>query len=236
VPEAPAGTATAGGIGASARRPDATPKATGQFAYGSDLWMDGMIWGVTLRSPHPYAKIRSIGIGPALATGGVYAVLTHADIPGQNACGLELVDQPVLAEGVVRYEGEPVALVAADHPEIARQAAKKIEVDYEVLAPVTNARQALDPGAPRLHPMAEGNLVRHLKVRKGDPAPAADVVVTGSYRIGMQDQAFLAQARSTEVAARSDWMKAQITLDRSLGNLLEKNNIAIDDAIRGKLP
>jgi xanthine dehydrogenase D subunit len=191
IPQAPARPATDGGIGASARRPDATPKATGQFAYGSDLWMDGMIWGVTLRSPHPYAKIRSIGIGPALATGGVYAVLTHADVPGQNACGLELADQPVLAEGVVRYVGEPVALVAADHPEIARQAAKKVEVDYEILPPVTDARQALDPAAPRLHPTADGNLVRHLKIRKGDPAPAADVVVTGSYRIGMQDQAFL---------------------------------------------
>jgi xanthine dehydrogenase D subunit len=188
---APAGRreAAAGGIGTSAGRPDATPKVTGQFAYGSDLWMDGMIWGVTLRSPHPYAKIRSIGIGEALATSGVYAVLTHADVPGQNGCGLELVDQPVLAEGVVRYQGEPVALVAADHPEIARQAAKKIAVEYEVLRPVTDARQALDPAAPRLHP--RGNLVRHLKIRKGDPAPAADIVVTGSYQVGMQDQAFL---------------------------------------------
>jgi xanthine dehydrogenase D subunit len=151
--------------------------------------MDGMIWGVTLRSPHPHARIRSIAIGEALATGGVYAVLTHHDVPGQNVCGLELADQPVLAEGVVRYEGEPVALVAADHPEIARQAAKKIAVDYEVLTPVTDARQALDPAAPRLHP--QGNLVRHLKLRKGDPDPAAEVVVEGTYRVGMQDQAFL---------------------------------------------
>jgi len=178
-----------GGVGESARRPDATPKVTGQFAYGSDLWMDGMIWGVTLRSPHPHARIRSIAIGEALATGGVYAVLTHDDVPGQNVCGLELADQPVLAEGVVRYEGEPVALVAADHPEIARQAAKKIAVDYEVLTPVTDARQALDPAAPRLH--RDGNLVRHLKLRKGDPDPAAEVVVEGTYRVGMQDQAFL---------------------------------------------
>ncbi len=177
------------GVGASARRPDATPKVTGRFAYGSDLWMDDMIWGVTLRSPHPYARIRSIAIGEALATGGVYAVLTHDDVPGRNISGLEVADQPVLAEGVVRYQGEPVALVAADHPEIARQAAKKIAVDYEVLTPVTDARQALDPAAPRLH--ERGNLVRHLKIRKGDPEPAADVVVTGSYQIGMQDQAFL---------------------------------------------
>ncbi len=162
---------------------------TGQFAYGSDLWMDDMIWGVTLRSPHPHAKIGSIAIGEALATAGVYAVLTHADVPGQNVCGLELADQPVLAADVVRYQGEPVALVAADHPEIARQAAKKIAVEYEVLPPVTRARQALDPAAPRLHP--GGNLVRHLKLRKGDPEPAADVVVTGTYSVGMQDQAFL---------------------------------------------
>jgi len=178
-----------GGVGTSARRPDGTPKVTGQFAYGSDLWMDDMIWGVTLRSPHPYAKISSIGIGEALATGGVYAVLTHADVPGQNVCGLELADQPVLAGDVVRYQGEPVALVAADHPEIARQAAKKIAVQYEVLEPVTGASQALDPAAPKLHP--QGNLVRHLKLRKGDPEPTADVVVTGTYSVGMQDQAFL---------------------------------------------
>jgi xanthine dehydrogenase D subunit len=176
-------------VGASARRPDGTPKVTGQFAYGSDLWMDDMIWGVTLRSPHPYAKIGSIAIGEALATAGVYAVLTHADVPGENVCGLELADQPVLATDVVRYQGEPVALVAADHPEIARQAAKKVAVQYEVLPPVTGARQALDPAAPKLHP--QGNLVRHLRLRKGDPAPAADVVVTGSYSVGMQDQAFL---------------------------------------------
>ena len=177
------------GIGASPARPDGTLKVTGQFAYGSDLWMEDMIWGVTLRSPHPYARIHAIKIGEALATPGVYAVLTYEDVPGTNACGLELSDQPVLAQDVVRYQGEPVALVAADHPEIARRAAQKIVVEYEVLEPVTDAREALAPAAPRLHP--GGNLLRHLKIRKGDPGPAADVVVTGDYDVGMQDQAFL---------------------------------------------
>src|SRR5512140_550344 len=137
----------AGGVGASAPRPDATPKVTGQFAYGSDMWMDDMIWGVTLRSPHPYARIRSIDIGPALATPGVYAVITHEDVPGSKFYGLEIVDQPVLAVDTVRYHGEPVALVAADHPEIARQAAKRIRVDYDVYEPITDAREAL--GHPR---------------------------------------------------------------------------------------
>ena len=136
------------------RRPDGTPKVTGEFVYSSDLWLDGMIWGVTLRSPHPYARIRSIETAEALATPGVYAVLTQEDVPGSKFYGLEIADQPVLAVDVVRYQGEPVALVAADHPEIARQAAKRIRVDYEVYEPVTDAHEAL--GHPRwnlVHPV-----------------------------------------------------------------------------------
>ena len=188
-PDATQRGAEAGGVGTSPIRPDGRGKVTGEFAYGSDLWMDDMIWGVTLRSPHPHARIRSIAIGEALATAGVYAVLLSDDVPGENAFGLEHADQPVLASDVVRYAGEPVALVAADHPEVARVAARKIVVDYEVLEPITDAVAALEPGAPQLHPT--GNLVRHLKIRKGDPAPRADVVVTTTYDIGMQDQAFL---------------------------------------------
>ena len=66
-------------------------------------------------------------------------MLTADDVPGENAFGLEHADQPVLASEFVRYEGEPVALVAADHPETARRAAKRIVVDYEVLPAVTDA-------------------------------------------------------------------------------------------------
>ncbi len=195
------------GVGASPLRPDGTLKVTGEFAYASDLWMDGMLWGVTLRSPHPYARIASIEIGEALAVPGVQAILTHEDVPGNKYYGLEIVDQPVLAMDVVRYHGEPVALVAADHPEIARRAAKKIRVGYDEYEPITDARHALGhprwnmvhdaPGrdssltrvAAPLHP--QGNLVRHVQIRKGDPAPVADVVVVGEYEVGMQDQAFL---------------------------------------------
>jgi CO/xanthine dehydrogenase Mo-binding subunit len=190
-------TPVSGGVGSSAGRPDGIPKVTGEFVYSSDLWLDGMIWGVTLRSPHPYARIRSIETAEALAMPGVLAVLTQEDVPGNKVYGLEISDQPVLAMDVVRYQGEPVALVAADHPEIARQAAKRIQVDYEVYQPVTEAREALGhplwnmvhpvPGQVvelslervKLHP--QGNLVRHLKLRKGDPEPVADVVVTGEY-------------------------------------------------------
>ncbi|HTZ91113.1 MAG TPA: xanthine dehydrogenase subunit D [Streptosporangiaceae bacterium] len=179
----------AGGIGDSPARPDGMLKVTGQFAYGSDLWMDGMLWGATLRSPYPSARIKSVSIGAALATAGVHAILTCDDVPGANRYGLEHADQPVLAEAVVRYQGEPVAVVAADHPEIARQAASKIAVGYEVLEPVTDATDAMRPDSPHVQP--GGNLVRHLKLRKGLADPAAAVVVAGDYRVGMQDQAFL---------------------------------------------
>jgi len=195
----PRGAPAGGVIGVSARRPDGVAKATGEFAYSSDLWMDGMLWGVTLRSPYPYARVRSVDIGPALATPGVHAVLTHQDVPGANRYGLEFADQPVLAEDMVRYQGEPVAVVAADHPEIARRAAARIAVGYDVLAPVTSARAAMADGAPRLHP--GGNVVRHLKLRTGDPAARADLVLTAEYQVGMQDQAFLGPESGLAVPA-----------------------------------
>jgi len=198
---APTGTRarTDGGIGTDAARPDGTLKVTGEFAYGSDLWADEMLWGVTLRSPHPSARIRSIDLGPALAVPGVYAVLTADDVPGEKSYGLELDDQPVLATGVVRYQGEAVALVAAEHPETARRAAARIVVDYEVLDPVTDAKAALAAGAVQVGP--SGNLIRHLKIRKGLDDPVADLVVEGDYEVGMQDQAFLGPESGLAVPA-----------------------------------
>jgi CO/xanthine dehydrogenase Mo-binding subunit len=190
----------AGGVGESVVRPDGTLKVKGEFAYSSDLWAEDMLWGTTLRSPHPHARIRRMDLGPALAVPGVYAVLTYDDVPGQRAHGLEHADQPVLCDGVARYQGEPVAIVAADHPETARRAAARIAVDYEVLDPLTDPREAIDPGStPLVHPT--GNVVRHLTIRKGDPSARADVVVTGDYQVGMQDQAFLGPESGLAVPA-----------------------------------
>ncbi|MEV4062398.1 xanthine dehydrogenase family protein molybdopterin-binding subunit [Nonomuraea dietziae] len=186
-----AGPETAGrvqqGVGESAGRPDATLKVTGEFAYSSDLWLEGMVWGVTLRSPHASAWIRSIDIGPALAIQGVLAVLTHEDVPGEKFYGLEHKDQPVLAIDQVRYQGEPVALVAAEHPETARRAAAAIVVDYEVREAVTDPRLATE-------------FVRRQPVRVGDTFEA-EVVVTGEYEVGMQDQAFLGPESGLAVPA-----------------------------------
>ena len=188
-----------GRIGDSPPRPDGALKVTGEFAYASDLWHDDMCWGVTLRSPHPHARIAGIDLTEALKVPGVYAVLTADDVPGENSVGLEHHDTPVLADGVVRYQGEPVALVAADHPETARRAAKRIAVDYEVLPAVTDPRRALDDDAPKVH--EGGNLVRHLVLRRGTQSKGAPVVVALDFEVGMQDQAFLGPESGLAVPA-----------------------------------
>ncbi|GAA3119388.1 molybdopterin cofactor-binding domain-containing protein [Streptosporangium carneum] len=187
------------GVGANAPRPDGTLKVTGEFAYSSDLYLADMIWGVTLRSPHPSAWIRSVDVGPALAMPGVFAALTHEDVPGEKFYGLELRHQPVLAVDQVRYQGEPVALVAADHPERARRAAGAIVVDYEVREAVVDPRRAaFDPSCPSVH--EGGNVLRHQPVRVGSDL-GAPVVVTGEYEVGMQDQAFLGPESGLAVPA-----------------------------------
>jgi hypothetical protein len=138
------------------------------------MWTDDMIWGVTLRSPHPYARIRSIDIGPALATPGVYAVLTHEDVPGSKFYGLEIVDQPVLAVDTVRYHGEPVALVAADHPEIARQAAKRIRGRLRRLRADHRRPRGPRPPAVEPGPQRPGEGQRAVP-GAGRPAPAGQL-------------------------------------------------------------
>jgi len=188
-----------GGVGDSPARPDGRQKVTGEFAYSSDLWLDGMLWGATLRSPHPRALVTGLDITAALALPGVAAVLTHDDVPGRKTYGLDHPDQPVLASGQVRYQGEPVALVAADHPETARRALARIAARYQVLPPLTDARAALAPGAPTLH--EGGNVVRHVRIRKGHPDTRADVVIRGDYQAGMQDQAFLGPESGLAVPA-----------------------------------
>jgi xanthine dehydrogenase D subunit len=178
-----------GGVGESVRRVDGIPKVKGEFAYGGDLWHDDMLFGHTLRSPHPRARIRSIDVSQALGGPGVHALLLAEDVPGRRTYGLEFADQPVLAWDEVQYVGQPIAVVAAETPELARRAVGRIAVDYEVLPPVTDMEEALSPDAPKLREW--GNVLRHVRVVHGDPDAEADVWVEGYYETGMQDQAAL---------------------------------------------
>ncbi|HXG77298.1 MAG TPA: molybdopterin cofactor-binding domain-containing protein [Gaiellaceae bacterium] len=182
------------------RRHDAVPKVTGEFAYASDLELAGMLWGRTVRSPHPHARILELDVSEALRLPGVHAVLTHEDVPGEKRYGLEFADQPVLAFDRARYFGEPVAIVAAEEPEQARRAAAAVRVRYEPLPPVTDPERATE--AEPLHPdhptRGHGyrddprpNVVRSVLIVRGDPDAAGDVAVSGFYEVGQQDQAFL---------------------------------------------
>ena len=175
------------GVGSESARPDGPPKVSGAFAFSSDLYAEGMLWGRTLRSPHPSARITSIDTSEAEAMPGVHAVIVADDVPGKANFGLEHADQPVFARDLVRYQGEPVAAVAADHPELAWRAVQSIEVTYEVLDPLIDPDAA--PDAAPIHP--DGNVFRHIPIRHGDQEAVGDVVVEGSYEVGMQDQAFM---------------------------------------------
>jgi CO/xanthine dehydrogenase Mo-binding subunit len=187
-------------IGESARRVDGVPKVTGDFAFGSDLRADNMLWGVTVRSPHASAKILSIDLAAAAQCPGVAAVLTAADVPGLKTFGLEFCDQPVLAHDVIRYVGEAVALVAAETPEQARAAAAEVVVRYEPLPVVADMEQALRPDSPRVHDF--GNVLRHVHIVSGNPDTVeADVWVEGYYETAMQDQAALGPEAGLAVPA-----------------------------------
>ncbi|MFB7330284.1 xanthine dehydrogenase family protein molybdopterin-binding subunit [Streptomyces adustus] len=198
------GSRTRGGIGESTLRPDGTLKVTGEFAYSSDLWHEDMLWGQILRSPLAHAEIVSIDTSEALAQPGVHAVMTYDDLPADvKHYGLEIQDTPVLAHGKVRHHGEPVAIVAADHPETARRAAAKIKVEYRELPVVTDEASATAPDAVLVHEgrtdhhighVPHPNILHRQPIVRGDAdaaAERADVIVRGDYYFGMQDQAFL---------------------------------------------
>ncbi len=177
------------GLGASPTRPDGIAKVMGTFEFSSDLGGDGVLWGATLRSPHPSARIVRIDPSAAWKIDGVETVITADDVPGVMHYGLIDQDQPVFAADVVRYVGEPVAAVAADHPETCRRALDAIVVEYEVLDPVLDPDDVVAGRAPDMHPA--GNMLREQRVEHGDIGATGSVVVEGTYEIGMQDQAFL---------------------------------------------
>jgi CO/xanthine dehydrogenase Mo-binding subunit len=169
------------GVGAPRRRQDAYAKVRGEFEYAPDLTDPDMLWGATLRSPHPHARIRRVNLEPAKHMPGVKAVLGAWDVP-KNSFGMIVADTPVLADGRVRYVGEPVAIVAAEDPVLARRAVAAIEVDYEILPAMLDPVEALDAGA----------IYRHVKFTHGDPDVQGEVQAEGEYVTARQDHAFLA--------------------------------------------
>jgi CO/xanthine dehydrogenase Mo-binding subunit len=158
-------TATFSTVGESVERLGLAAKVTGAAEYTADLKLPGMLYGRVLRSPHAHARVLSIDASEAMRLPGVHAVLTYEDVPDRR------IDADLLPlDRVVRFVGDEVAVVAAERESIAEDALALIRVEYEPLAPVFDAEEALRPGAPLVH--EGGNLVggRPLVVERGNVA------------------------------------------------------------------
>jgi CO/xanthine dehydrogenase Mo-binding subunit len=201
-------------IGKSLPRVDARGKVTGETPYSGDLTMKGMLHMKMLFAGRPHARVKSVKTGKAEAAPGVAAVYTAKDVP-VNEYGLQWQDQPVLCgpfvasttplsatgrkekagQDIVRFVGDQVAAVVARTEAEAAAAVKLIQVEYEDLPVVTDAVEAMKPGAPRIHEhIGDSNICVHYKIRKGDVDEAfakSDVIIASEYRTPVQEHAYL---------------------------------------------
>ncbi len=180
-------------VGARLPRYDGVAHVTGRTVFVDDVRIPGTLCAKALRSPHPFAAIKKLDTRKAEKHPGVHAVVTHEHVPLNvygHLSGLGIpADEPLLADGEVRYKGQPIALVAAEDDETAREAVDLIEIELEEREPLFDMRKAFDPDAPRIHPWGpcypHFGPYDHRRVRKGDIDWAfdrADVVVQGVYR------------------------------------------------------
>ena len=167
-------------FGTSVRRKEDARLLTGRGKYAADFRLPGMLHGAVVRSPHAHARLGGIRTKAALGLHGVTAVITGEDLGTIGRIPVRLGPrpsivaclQPPLARDKVRYVGEPVAFVVADSRYVAEDALDLVEVDYEPLPPVADARRAVEHGAPVLHEIIDGNVVAVLQTQKGDGAAA----------------------------------------------------------------
>ncbi|MBT3350910.1 MAG: xanthine dehydrogenase family protein molybdopterin-binding subunit [Nitrospinaceae bacterium] len=179
-------------VGKRISRDDAPGGVSGENHYVDDLNPAGVLYGAVLRAGRAHARILSIDTSRAERVPGVVCVLTGRDVP-QNAYGLYVVDQPVLCEKRVRYEGDPVVALCAESWEAAEEACRLIKVDYEDLPAVTDPEEALGPDSPVIHESNPGgNLLLEWKVRRGEMEKGfaeADFIVEERYHSRPQEHA-----------------------------------------------
>ena len=205
-------------IGTRPIRHDGADKVTGRAKYGADFQTSGLLYGKILRTPYAHANIRSVDTSKAAAYPGVRAVMTGVDLPetdnesgdrkitlGELGTDLKYLREGIMARSKVVFKGQPVAAVAAVNQHVAEEATKLIEVDYEVLPPVTDVREAMKEAAPLLHDDIEteelgektgrtSNIAQHFQHRLGDPDKGfaeADVVVEREFETATVHQGYL---------------------------------------------
>lgn len=184
-------------VGKSIKRVDGVKKVTGSLKYVDDIKLSRMLYAAVKRSRHAHANIVNINIEKAKALKGVKDIITGEHFTKRG--GLYLEDKNFLAVGKARYNGEAVAAVCAETEEIAQEAVELIEVEYEVLPAVTNAKYAVQSDSPLVHPdlgdyrcapvffpKPGTNISNHYKQRKGDAPKAfeeADYVIENNFYV-----------------------------------------------------
>src|SRR5438067_2504901 len=182
-------------VGARLPRYDGVAHVTGRTQYVDDIRVRGTLWTKALRSPHPHAAIKNLDTSKAEALSGVRAIVTHKDVPKNVYGHLEALgipaDEPLLAVDEVRYKGQPIAAVAADDEDIAREAVALIEIEYEEREPFFDMRKAMDSDWPNIHQWGpvypHFGPHNHRRVRKGDIDAAfdkADAVTSDGWILG----------------------------------------------------
>ena len=180
-------------VGKWTAAPGATEIVTGAARYCPDIQMPGMLCGRLLYSPFARARIVTLDVGKARAMPGVFAVITHADIPGENSYLYAVPDQPLLVVDEVRFQGDAIAAVAAVDGRTADAALAAIEVEYEELPGIFDPLEAMQPDAGQIVP-GEDNVMMSKMYRSGDVAAAlasADVLIENTYRTQWAEHAFL---------------------------------------------
>jgi CO/xanthine dehydrogenase Mo-binding subunit len=189
-------------IGSNVSRIDAQGKVTGKATYADDIRRSNMIYGKILRSSVPRARVKRIDTSNAINLPGI-TILTAKDIPGRNAAGPIIADQPILADKEVNYLGEAVVLVGADTQESAEEALDVIKIAYEPLEATLDPIEAMEEDAPQVH--EGGNIASHVRIRKGDVENGfkeSDIVIEGIYKTQRVEHAYLEpEAAVAEVEA-----------------------------------
>ena len=207
-------------IGTRPIRHDGVDKVTGRAIYGADFQITGLLHGRVLRSPHAHARIVSIDTSRAEVYPGVKGVVTAQDLPaaedkmadlGEGAVNLKYLCDNILASDKALYKGHAIAAVAATSPHIAEEACELIDVEYEVLPPVLEVREAMEPDAPILHGNLttsslgdedgkQTNIASHLQHKKGDIEKGfeeADLVIERGFVTGTVHQGYIEPHNAT---------------------------------------
>ena len=185
-------------IGASSLRLEATDKVRGEAKFVDDLSFPGMLYAKVIRSTVPHARITNLDLSCVSKHTGVVCTLTADEVPGENIVHVIYDDQPALADGIVRYIGEPIALLATEDRRSAERAARLATIDYEQLPAIFDPLSALSPNAPTVAVPEvvekKPNVFNTMRIRKGDIEQGfaeADIVVEETYHTGYQEHAYL---------------------------------------------